>query len=122
MFFSEMAINIPVHGEYRLHFAKIFSIFFEFGPSLDIGLFSQMDVKSNGYETYTEKNLYEKSDWGYPTGRLNVYLDFIGGFRIWKFQLSAGISRGLMPVSVIEESVWEVRQNRNLMVNLGIFF
>jgi hypothetical protein len=122
MTFEEMSINIPAHLEYRLHFAENFSMFFEFGPSLDIGLFSQININSDNYDPYTESDLYGKTDWGYPTNRLNVYLDFIGGVRIWKFQLSAGVSRSLTPVTVNDEFNWEIRQNRNLMMNLGIFF
>jgi len=122
--FFEWTANIPAHIEYRLHFNDIFSIFFETGASLDIGLIAQMKAKdSSGEEFYTENDIYGQPDWGYPSERLNAYWDFEAGFRIKWFQLSAGISRGLHTVSVtdINGYEWKARQNRNFMVGVSFF-
>ncbi|MDR0233177.1 MAG: hypothetical protein LBI82_13845 [Dysgonamonadaceae bacterium] len=113
--FSEMAINVPLHAEYRLHLSDKFSIFFEAGPSFDLGLFAEMETSSGG-EKYTESDLYGKADWGYPTERFNAYIDLGGGIRFKNLQFNIGTSRGLSEVSV--DNGWKVRQNRNL--NLGI--
>ena len=110
--FSEYAIHLPVHAEYRLHFSEKFSVFFEAGPSFDLGLSAQ--IKDSDYTTI-ENDLYGKTEWGYPTKRFNMYLDFGGGIRMNRVQLNAGVSRGLSEVEF--DDGWKVRQNRNL--NLG---
>jgi len=112
--FSEMAANIPLHAEYRLHFSDKFSLFFETGPSIDLGLFAEME--SSGDNKQTESDLYGKVDWGYPSERFNAYWDFSGGFRFKNLQFQIGTSRGLTEISL--DDGWKVRQNRNL--NLGI--
>jgi hypothetical protein len=124
LFFSEMAINIPLHAVYRLHFTRDFSLFFETGASADIGLFAQMDVKSDDYDPYTEKKLYGKSDGGYPSERFNCYWDIAGGFRVKNIQVSIGRSRGLTPVTFTDGDgyEWKTRQNRNLQIETSWFF
>jgi hypothetical protein len=118
--FSEMAINVPLHVEYRLHFSENFSLFFETGASIECGLFAEMEAHGDDVEEYTESDLYGKADWGYPSNRFNAYWDFAGGFRIKNFQLSAGASRGLTPVTL--EDGWKVTQNHNLSLGLSWFF
>ncbi|MDR1341287.1 MAG: outer membrane beta-barrel protein, partial [Prevotellaceae bacterium] len=124
MLFREMAVNIPLHAVYRLHFVKNFSIFVETGVSADIGIFAETEVKSNDYDPYTESNLYGKSDWGYPSERFNMYFDILGGFRIRNCQISAGTSCGLTPATFTDGDgyEWKARQNRNFQIELSWFF
>jgi len=116
--FSELALNIPLHIVYRLHFSKNFNLFFESGPSIDCGLFAEIQDGD-----FLESNLYGSPEWGYPSERLNAYWDFEAGFRIAWFQLSAGISRGLNTVSITDNDgyEWTARQNRNFMVGVSFF-
>jgi hypothetical protein len=118
--FSEMAVNIPLHAEYRLHFSKNVSLFFETGASIECGLFAEMEAHGSNIEKYKESGLYGKADWGYPSNRFNVYWDFAGGLRFKKFQISAGASRGLTPVTL--DDGWKATQNRNLSLELSYFF
>ena len=87
---------------------------------------SRTEIKriKNDFYKYEVVFVYgkEKTKNEKKTIRLNVYLDFIGGIRIWKFQLSAGVNRGLILVTINDEFDWKIRQNRNLIFNLGVFF
>jgi hypothetical protein len=118
--FNEMAINVPIHIEYRLHFSEKFSLFFETGASIECGLYAEMTAKGDGIGDYKESGLYGKADWGYPSNRFNLYWDFAGGLRFKTVQLSAGASRGLK--SVILEDGWKAKQNRNLSLEFSWFF
>ena len=131
--FWEVGANIPIHGEYRFHLnkdksesTKNFSIFFESGPSYDIGFYSLLKLKNSDYGNntiHTETNIYGKSDWGYHSNRFNIYWDFIIGIRYYNFQLSAGKSRSLTSAIFMDDfgDEWKIRQNRNLMINLTVF-
>ena len=116
--FWEMAINLPIHAEYRLHLSKNFSVFFETGPSVDFGLFAEMESHGDA-DKNTESDLYGKSDWGYPSERFNYYWDFIGGIRIKNIQLQIGTSRGLNEVTI--DNGWKARQNKNLSLGISWF-
>jgi hypothetical protein len=118
-FFSEWALHIPLHAEYRLHFSKDFSLFFQTGPSCDVGLSANMNVYENDEKSTAERALYGKTDWGYPTERFYSYWDFSGGFRIKNIQFRVSAGKGLQEVIVDD---WKVRQNRNLSLEFSWMF
>ncbi|MDR1348833.1 MAG: outer membrane beta-barrel protein [Prevotellaceae bacterium] len=117
--FSEMAFNVPIHAEYRLHLPNKISLFVETGISFDLGLFAEMKSHGDG-ESYTESNLYGKADWGYPSERFNVYWDTNGGIRIKNLQFQIGASRGLNEISIDDN--WKVRQNKKLSLGISWMF
>lgn len=117
--YFEYSLNVPVHAEYRWAFSEKFSLFFEIGPSFDLGVDNSLSFDQSS-QIEEQDNIYENVDWGYPTGRFVPYLDFGGGIRYWNVQLSCLSGRGLTQTTL--ENGIKVRQNRPLNIYFTLFF
>lgn len=117
----EHSLYLPVHLEYRLHFAKSFQIFFYGGIGLDYGLGGTVKIKdpSGYYEDWESSDLYSGdnfSNWK----RFNASLEYGAGFRAGPLQFQVSMAKGL--INMAEDDDYDVFQNKNLTASMSIMF
>ncbi len=117
--FSEGALSLPLHLEYRLHFSKNMSLFVYSGASADMGLYAQVDEYEVGQDEayFTQENIYGNKDFDFHVKRFNASFDYGLGIRIYGAQLNMGASKGLIDYSPSDNL--KIKQNKNIMISLS---
>lgn len=118
--FSEHALRLPIHLEYRLNFSKEFQIFFYGGAAAEYILSGSMSYTEQGYQ---EPYIVDKEIYGttIPSAkRYNVSASFGGGFRFGILQFNVGTEMGLIDVSPSPDYV--IKQHKPLHIMLSVMF
>jgi len=114
---TEQSLYAPVHLCYRLRFGE-FQLFAFGGAGFDYSLNYKMKLKYDGSGDvgYEEKNEYDDYNWK----RFNISYEFGGGIRVHSVQASFTMSKGITDMS--NSGSYKVKQNKPMMVSLGIMF
>ena len=117
--FSEAALYLPAHFEYRLHFLKRLNLFFYGGLSMDAGLEAKVEEFEIGESEpyFTETKMYGNQNFNFHAKRFNFSFDFGAGIRIYNAQLNLGVSKGLLDYSPYNDLL--IKQNKNLMLSIS---
>lgn len=118
--YSEHALRLPIHLEYRLNFTEGFQLFFFGGASAEYSLAGSMSYTEQGYqEAYlVDKEIYGKV---IPSAkRYNIAASFGGGFRFGVMQFNIGSELGLINLSPSPDYV--IKQNKPLHIMLSVMF
>ncbi len=114
---TEQSLYAPVHLCYRLRFGE-FQLFAFGGAGFDYSLNYKMKLKYDGSGDvgYEENNSYDDYNWK----RFNISYEFGGGIRVHSVQASFTMSKGITDMS--NSGRYKVKQNKPMMVSLGIMF